>query len=1515
MGVNSLPSAWRTDLRSGFNQSRDLRFYLDPRGVEYPDLETGTAVYTLAREDNLIDRGNCESATAPMLLGETVPVLTNTTFARSSDFAHGGTYAFKVIKTIAAGTGALVSLDDKYTTSTTDMHGLVAGETYEYSFWVYVPAASGISVSEIDLICQNYKASTAAWSTIEDSSAPTALDTWQKISGEFTVDADATGFVIYLRMLSTAALNEYFYVDDIRLTSHIVPGSHYLSSGYIETLCPMTQKFTLQIGFISRFAFNIGAIQYLWSWRVSATQYFRVLYDNTADKFYVQWIDGGTQRTLASAQYDNGASYRNIGQKIVLTTAIDLSTGTTAGSALWMDKTQDDTAWSGNIDAKVTEFNKAQIRAYNGTAYPFDILYARLFPNLVATNAQVQNDFKDVANEEIFWSLDGHGTGRTRCNISPFLVAYDVYKGVTSKVSASHGTNLLNFMLKNLQGEFSDDQYASFSPTSYQYNGTAAQSYLTRRTGVMLESWYSGDFEHVYVGRLTEAGLQRASYNHATGYVSGSAEDGVGDIDRTVETNGRAYDAYDICDPATESDSLFHTIAHLADRYNKQYLANNSFENATIGDSWLVTAGGTLNKDAADGYFGTCSGELIPGAAAEQAYQTVTFTAKDKLNVGDIFTFWCYVKSTAAATGANNYIEIAEADSGGEHDDTTATYTLAGGEGYKLAYVTHTITEATSDRLVVYVSGAAGDTINIDACMLVRTNTPLPYFAVNSNNGASGVESADDAADISWPWFGIDANAVDIEHPWRRVEAGTTIWENLKSLANASGPKYLGMSECNTLVLKAILQTDYSDDVPIDELTGARQNINVSLDEVFANKIIGHGNKIVKGNEIRLIWCASSTGNFADSDGDNVLEEVVANGATWPSTTTYPEYWAQFGACGDLYMRSNMTLWPNTGVSLLNHYWTNPAFANMTPGQFASAIGVPAPVVEYYLNQYKTAYLTIPTSKRDRIIGLQDADLIHKLSDTGDGQGGFTETTFDVNAKAGKARILLTNGLGSQKTLVECAIIGKPVYLYDGEDGYINDGHIDRADIMLNGERLLEFGGSDVIDGSAGGQLDKLCDYLWKDRGKRKHIYTMTFSGSCHDFSPADVYLLSFGAAGETEYIDSRAEVVSVRIEHRAATLGVTYVTFRELEEAWKYDSNVYSRFVARGVLVQSPSTGAVVTVGSEYCTVATDYRVTIGDTSAEDVINAAINFVNGAFGGGTVHLTRGTFKTDGAIVLKAGVILEGEGNATIIERNCNDYAIASDGAVGSEIVNAGIRHLQVTRNAADTNAASVIFVDRSNNFTLLNVLVTDAYAGAFDLQYCNGMIARGLQVKGFGTTNTAFGVRTKGGSGILSDIDIDGESTARTVKLYGLTLTGVTQYDINNVIVRNLNTNTILYGVYIGDEDAELSNVAVRNCDRTTAGACFGICIGANRVHITNAHVEDIDNTNTAADSRGIYIDTDIDNCVISGILVSGCSGTGVLVNAATCDRNILVGRSTGNGTNATDNGTNTNKAAFDST
>ena len=155
MAIKSLLSAHRTNLETATPGDRDDRFFLDFRQLEYADLGTGSAQYTVAREDNLIDRGNCEAPIAPMIFGETVPLLSNATLARSSDFAHTGTYSYKAIKTNGDGGEAATLLTDS--ASTTAFHGIVPGASYELTAWAYAPTASGIAAAECKVIFWYYE--------------------------------------------------------------------------------------------------------------------------------------------------------------------------------------------------------------------------------------------------------------------------------------------------------------------------------------------------------------------------------------------------------------------------------------------------------------------------------------------------------------------------------------------------------------------------------------------------------------------------------------------------------------------------------------------------------------------------------------------------------------------------------------------------------------------------------------------------------------------------------------------------------------------------------------------------------------------------------------------------------------------------------------------------------------------------------------------------------------------------------------------------------------------------------------------------------------------------------------------------------------------------------------------------------------------------------------------------------------------------------------------------------------
>lgn len=160
---------------------------------------------------NLIDRGNCESATPPAMIGEVTNTTSNATFARSSDYADTGTYSYKYTKTVAAGTNSYVMLQDNELT--TDLHGAIAGQKHTLTVRVYIPSGGALG-SECLIGLRHYVG--AAWVGATQAAA-NVYDQWQTVTLTVTADASATGFGVYLDLAAAAENGEVFYVDNIRL--------------------------------------------------------------------------------------------------------------------------------------------------------------------------------------------------------------------------------------------------------------------------------------------------------------------------------------------------------------------------------------------------------------------------------------------------------------------------------------------------------------------------------------------------------------------------------------------------------------------------------------------------------------------------------------------------------------------------------------------------------------------------------------------------------------------------------------------------------------------------------------------------------------------------------------------------------------------------------------------------------------------------------------------------------------------------------------------------------------------------------------------------------------------------------------------------------------------------------------------------------------------------------------------------------------------------------------------------
>ena len=650
------------------------------------------------------------------------------------------------------------------------------------------------------------------------------------------------------------------------------------------------------------------------------------------------------------------------------------------------------------------------------------------------------------------------------------------------------------------------------------------------------------------------------------------------------------------------------------------------------------------------------------------------------------------------------------------------------------------------------------------------------------------------------------------------------------------------------------------------------------LDPAPANRLYGVGDKYVEGNYARLIWIGTESGSFTSGAGNNEMAVTVPDNEYFPDPDEFTQYWAQFGAVGNKYFRTVDSLFP-VGVwePLLGRGGSG---GKMTHGLVGQRVpGEPVP------------------SKNSRIIGINNATLFHRTTTSGAGDGELSYVTsgaivsgIDITSRAGEARILLLNETGSSVTVIEAAITGTPILLFTGDEGYIHDTFIDRADIMKNGERILSFGGGDVINGAQYGQLDRLADYLWKDRSVRKHIYVCASQGALHDIGPNEWMWIDVGAVGTAEDIAGTMGATGVTISAYADSIGKTEITYREVTEAWKHDSNAFTRFFARGVPVRSAAPGGEITIGAQFETTDTDYRVQASETSAEDYFNSAIDLISGSFGGGTLRVKEGTYKIDGAIEGKSNVKIVLDPGA-IIEKNCNDYAIKAVGGAGTEITNFTIEGRgKITRNAADTNANHLIYCDYVDGLTIQGVIVEDAYDAGIYIKRCDGGVISQNEIDTFESYGIVAHTCTK--IRILGNHVHDG-------KQFGIYAYAGSENVIKNNNIKSLTESTNhLYGIAITSTNSVCEGNILDTLTSTAAASpVTAIAAQGDNVQIIANNIRNITIANTSG-SGTIIIATTQNNIVISGNTIEtvthsgtqdftgiGCSAGG----AVTIGNNVL--------------------------
>jgi hypothetical protein len=294
----------------------------------------------------------------------------------------------------------------------------------------------------------------------------------------------------------------------------------------------------------------------------------------------------------------------------------------------------------------------------------------------------------------------------------------------------------------------------------------------------------------------------------------------------------------------------------------------------------------------------------------------------------------------------------------------------------------------------------------------------------------------------------------------------------------------------------------------------------------------------------------------------------------------------------------------------------------------------------------------------------------------------------------------------------------------------------------------------------------------------------------------------------------------------------------------------------------------AVVTVAAEGYTGKADYYCT--GTDDQLIINAAIEFVSSAYGGGTVQLLEGTFKVvpkselsavyKTAIISLANVSLIGGGEGTTIEMDVssagvthNISVIGSFGAIGLPIDGARIENLKIAQYIGTASVA------------ISTIGIFNAYSSNF-------IVSRVTIVGGF---NYGIEITNASNQSKISNNFINGNSI--TTGNYGIAAYGSDLIVTGNIIKGIRSSTSFVVGIYAGSTGVLLSNNTIYDLSTSDgASECIGIWSTTDRASIASNRIESCKNSGTAANAYGFRIHGD-KNSISSNYCYNNGSDTGI--------------------------------------
>jgi len=243
---------------------------------------------------------------------------------------------------------------------------------------------------------------TITWAT-EDITCTTGsvleafwIDANETVELHFVTTAIIAGNVNRLRVRIPTD-TKYSYFTDIQTENSIYSTPYILTSrpiGKLDFPLTMPSQFTIMFWLRPWFSFDTSIGHRFVDWYIDGTHRLRIRYYVADDQICVEWQDGGTSRRLVSQQFDDGSAEEDINAWIHVAVKIDLTTGDTTGSSLWINAVKIDDVWGdGNIDAKSSSFNILSIGYENDLQHADALLTDFLYADSLLADAAIEDHY------------------------------------------------------------------------------------------------------------------------------------------------------------------------------------------------------------------------------------------------------------------------------------------------------------------------------------------------------------------------------------------------------------------------------------------------------------------------------------------------------------------------------------------------------------------------------------------------------------------------------------------------------------------------------------------------------------------------------------------------------------------------------------------------------------------------------------------------------------------------------------------------------------------------------------------------------------------------------------------------------------------------------------------------------------------------------------------------------------------------------------------------------------------